>query len=183
MVAQRTPSQTVIDALEIAKEDAEQARYNCLQSPWSDRIQVHQVALQDFHTDKNMISSSAIRLSFPTSLLSPHSGRTLARHTESLSFRQLLEAATCLLTSSGRLSVILPYVEGLAFTELAMEYHFHCVRKWTFQTRSHKKPERLLLDFSHIKQETEIGELTLYDSNNQWSEEYRLLTRDFYLYA
>jgi tRNA1Val (adenine37-N6)-methyltransferase len=105
----------------------------------------------------------------------------VARHTENLSFLELLETATKLLSEKGKLNIILPYTEGVQFIALAEKNNLHCSRKWSFRTRKEKPIERWLLEFSKTKIETEAGEILLYSSGDEWSQEYKILTRDFYL--
>ena len=52
MLAQRTTSDVLIDAVEVESDDAAQAKENVLQSPWPRRIDVHHTPIQNFHSDE-----------------------------------------------------------------------------------------------------------------------------------
>src|SRR5690349_11091056 len=52
MVAQRTPNEVIIDAVENLEPDARQAKENADRSPWSQRIHVHCSTIQNFSRAK-----------------------------------------------------------------------------------------------------------------------------------
>jgi tRNA1Val (adenine37-N6)-methyltransferase len=181
MVAQRTPPEVQIDAVEFEKEDAAQATENVLQSPWPGKIKVYHTAIQDFHPDKKydlMVSNPPY---FVNSSLPPEKKRSQARHTRELSFEDLLYSAHRLLAPSGRLAVILPFEEGLTFLELAKGRHLYCQRQCAFRSRSHKPIERWLFEFGDRERAFVNEELVLYDDGEAWSAQYRRITQDFYL--
>jgi tRNA1Val (adenine37-N6)-methyltransferase len=181
MLAQRTPEAVTIDAIEIEKQDAEVAALNVVHSPWPQKIQVHQTALQDFFPKKKYDLVVANPPYFVNSLLPPEKKRSDARHAHALSFSDLLESTLRLLNPGGRLSLILPYREGLQFIEQSESRGIFCIRKCAFQSRSHKPIERLLLEFSRKAIMPREEALTLYRHGNAWSEDYQELTRDFYV--
>lgn len=181
MMAQRTAEPVLIDAVEIEKEDHEQALQNVLQSPWASKISVHHTAIQNFspsHPYDLVISNPPY---FINSWKPPEKKRSQARHTHELSFDELLSAASRLLTPTGRLAVVLPYQEALQFTALAKDHGLHVVRRMEFRSRAHKPVERLLLEFSRQAADVKEESLILHDQGEEWSEDYRRLTREFYL--
>ncbi|MCW5909500.1 MAG: methyltransferase [Cyclobacteriaceae bacterium] len=180
MLAQRTSPDAHIDAIDISAEDCEVAQQNVAQSPWPEKIKVHHAALQEYFSEPyDLIVSNPPY--FINSYKPPTEKRIQARHTEQLSFADLLTAAGRLLTPSGSLQVVLPCTEGLQLIMLAERHALYCARKWSFRTRANKPIERLLLEFSRQKRTVNEGEILLYDTADEWSDQYRLLTRDFYL--
>lgn len=181
MLAQRGTPGTKIDAIDIAPADIQQARENVSRSPWPERITVHHTAVQDFipvNRYELIVSNPPY---FERSLLPPDKLRTIARHTHNLPFPEFLSHASRLLAEKGRLAVILPYSEGLKVTDLAQNEDLHVVRKTEFRSRAEKPVERLLIEFSREKHEAEKSELVLYAKGNAWSQDYKRLTREFYL--
>lgn len=181
MLAQRTPDTVAIDAIEIEKQDAEIAMSNILQSPWPQKIRVHHSALQNFSPAKQYDLIVTNPPYFVNSLQPQEKKRSDARHTVMLPFSDLLESSLRLLHPGGRLALILPYQEGLQFTEQAKSLGLFCNRTCTFRSRSHKPIERLLFEFSRKKTNTREESLVLYNDDNVWSDSYRRLTRDFYV--
>lgn len=181
MLAQRTPEHAMIDAVEIEKSDADQAAKNFLHSPWADRINVHHLPIQQFHTLKRYDAIVANPPYFNNSQSPPDARRYQARHTITLSYEELIASTLRLSQDNGRLSVILPYVEGLQFKELANQKGLSCSRQYSFRTREGKPIERWLMEFSRAPETAEIGEILLYADGDEWSDSYKELTHDFYL--
>jgi tRNA1Val (adenine37-N6)-methyltransferase len=180
MLAQRA-KQAIIDAVEIEQEAFEDATENIASSPWADRIRVHHHSIQDFNSTTQFDLIVSNPPFFQNSFKPPDAKRGVARHTQHLTFPELLNTVKKFLAPSGKLSIILPYTEGLEFITLASTYRFHCSRKWSFRTRAEKPIERWLLEFSNMKVVPEEGEILLYKNEDEWSDGYKELTRDFYL--
>jgi len=181
MLAQRTPSRTLIDAVEPSAPDAEQARSNAARSPWHHRVKIHQRAVQDFYpsgTYDLIISNPPF---FSSSLLPPSGQRAQARHTVGLTHEDLLKSVSRLLAKDGRFAVILPATEGDHFRQTAQTLGLAVMRSLAFYTRPGKKQERWLFELSGTRRDVQEETMILYDQGTQWSAEYRTLTRDFYL--
>lgn len=181
MLAQRTRPATRIDAVEIETRDAQQAMENVQQSPWPEKITIYKALVQRFNPEKEYDLIVSNPPYFENSWLPPEEKRSQARHTHQLSFQDLLITATRLLTKQGRLAVILPYFEGLKFLDLAQSFHLFPIRKTVFRSRAHKPVERLLLELAYEGKLEAEQEIILYESGENWSEEYKKLTREFYL--
>jgi tRNA1Val (adenine37-N6)-methyltransferase len=183
MLAQRTAAAQV-DAVEVDQEAARQAQQNAENSPWAERITVLHQNFNDFAR----LSTSRYDLIvsnppyFRQSLASPDSGRTLARHAEELRHEELIKGTAQLLNLHGKLAVVMPYVEGNIFIALAAKSGLYCNRKLNVSTKKGKPVKRLLLEFSRNKEK--LDEQNLYIENNalnSFTNEYKLLTKDFYL--
>jgi tRNA1Val (adenine37-N6)-methyltransferase len=180
MLAQRTNEKTQIDAIDISSIDCDQARENIVQSPWPKKISVHHTSLQLFESDQyDLIVSNPPY--FINSYKPPTSGRTNARHTETLGHHELLLHAKRMLNPVGSLAVVLPLTEANQFQEIAQHDGWHATRKCTFQSKISKPIERILLEFQLVESPLHEESLVLYDENGDWSAAYRNLTKDFYL--
>jgi tRNA1Val (adenine37-N6)-methyltransferase len=181
MLAQRSDAIATVDALELAHSDYLQACENVNQSPWPTKVKVHLTRLQDFETEQRYDHIVSNPPYFNNSFKPPDASRVAPRHTETLTYTELLEHSKRLLTHKGKLSVILPYTEGLQFIELAKTFSLHLNRQWSFQARKEKPIERWLLEFSQQAGKVEDGEILLYEKEEKWSDDYKTLTKDFYL--
>lgn len=181
MAAQRSSHDVVIEAVELSQTAFEQAKENVQQSPWFDKIQIHLLSIQQFKSNKKFDCIISNPPYFNNSFKPPDKDRITPRHTDTLSFEDLLIHSKRLLTSKGKLNVILPYTEGLKFINLAKELSLYLTRQWSFRTRAEKPVERWLLEFCAVSNSVEKGEILLYSKNEEWSEEYKNLTKDFYL--
>lgn len=179
MAAQRTPD-ALIDAVELEQDDADQARVNVLNSPWPERVFVHNGAIQEFHTAERYDVIISNPPYFNNSQVPPDKRRHQTRHIVSLDYNTLTSIVRRLLKPDGKFNVILPYTEGLQFIEVAAQSKLFCSRKYSFRTRTTKPIERWLLEFSYQKLPTDEDEIILYEKGLDWSASYVALTRDYY---
>ena len=180
MLAQRSGNLTSIDAIESEGADAQQATENVSASPWANRVQVFHQSLQKFESEKfDLIVSNPPY--FINSQLPPATHRAKARHTNKLSFEELVNHSVRLMKSTCRLAVILPVEEGNKFRAMAQSYHLFCNRQLAFFSRANKPQERWLFEFSFQERLQIQQKLVLHGEGETWSEEYQSLTRDFYL--
>lgn len=185
MVAQRT-SNAQIDAVEPDSGSCEDALRNFAESPWADRLHLHGVTLQEYvscYAEKvqyDLIVSNPPY--FVDSLKAPDPVRNAVRHAVSLPFEELLDGVKALLAEHGRFAVILPVTEGVLLEKLALERSLHCVRKCLVQTKPGVPPKRVMMEFGR-KSVPLHSDLLIMETERQqeFTEEYRRLTRDFYL--
>ena len=181
MLAQRTDRKVKIDAIEIERADAAQARDNVLISSWPNKITVFEKSLQEFNPEVPydlIISNPPF---FIHSLLPPSPHRTRSRHTRQLTYDELISNAIRLMSTSGTLAVILPVHEGNHFRLLAFNYGLHLQRQLAFYSRKEKPQERWLFEFGLSRGLSKEEKLVLYDEDNVKSHDYINLTKDFYL--
>ena len=179
MLAQRNPEAEVV-AVDIDSESAAQARDNVAASPWSDRVTVEECAVQDFVSDLKFDLIVSNPPYFVDSQKCPDGSRNTARHTDTLSFSELMKAAERLLAPDGRFAVIVPAESAMSVIAAG---NMHLVRRCDVRTKPSAQPKRVMLEFSPrfegaaLREELTIGDGT----NGGYSPEYVALTRDFYL--
>ncbi|MEE4197513.1 MAG: tRNA1(Val) (adenine(37)-N6)-methyltransferase [Bacteroidales bacterium] len=182
MLAQR--SNASIDALEIDARACAQALENINHSPWAERIHVIHQSFQDF-SEKNAAKYDLIVSNppyFQNSLTTPDARRTQARHNTDLQLDDLIGGTLQCLAPTGTLSLILPYLEGNLLIAGAAEKGLYCVRKTNVLPKPGRKPKRLLLEFQRNKKPLFEQNLVIEVSKrHQYSDDYKALTRDFYL--
>lgn len=109
MMAQRHPS-ALVTGIDIDAEAVGQAAENAAQSPFGLRVAMmvrdaSAAASDDLGQFDAIVCNPPF---FADALPSPDARRTMARHTATLSFRQLMACARRLLADGGELSVIVP---------------------------------------------------------------------------
>ncbi len=181
MLAQRASEDVHIDAVEIEHHDALQAKENILNSPWPNRISVHELPIQHFTSELKYDLIASNPPYFNNSFQPPDKKRLQTRHTISLDFTELLSSVVRLLKPDGKFNLIIPYIEGLEFIDLAKQHSLFCSRQWSFRPRGEKPIERWLLEFQLQSTKKEEGEIIHYSKADQWTEDYKNLTKDFYL--
>lgn len=182
MIAQRNPK-AIIDAIDIDKECVMQAQQNVINSPFKHRIHVQRESFQRFVQQKKVKYDLIISNPpyFQNSVKPPNLARSNARHTDSLSFYEIISEGVSLLTNDGIISLILPYDFKQTVLEYAATENLFVHRITNVFPVPHKSPKRLLVEFG--KREVEFVEqnLTIELSRHQYTDEFKALTRDFYL--
>ena len=181
MLAQR--SQTKIDAVEIDEASFIQAKENVTRCPWSSRIALYHNSFQGFSSEQNVNYDLIVSNPpyFIKSLKSPQAARNSARHNQELSQDDLVEGVVKLLKNEGIFSAIFPYIEGNIFVAKAAAKGLFCSKRVNVIGKQGTGVKRLLLEFRKQKLPFEESELTIRDKDDGFTQEYRLLTKDFYL--
>ena len=175
MLAQRYP-QGRVTALDIDKGAVRQTEQNVAQSPFADRIEVIQGAVQTFESKDCYDAIVSNPPFFVDSLNAPDPQRNIARHAETLTYSQLMQAAWRLLKDDGELSVVVPFDYRQRMEDEAIFVGFFPSRVCAVRTAAHKAPKRFLLAFRKHPCNCEKTEMTI------GNETYNRLTQDFYLY-
>ena len=107
MIAQRNAS-AVINAIDIDHDAIEEATLNFKTSPWSERLTAIEGDFNELQTAERYDLIVSNPPYFTNGVLPTGDARTQARHTGTLSYRQLIEGASRLLSDDGTLALITP---------------------------------------------------------------------------
>lgn len=178
MAAQRSTAEHIV-GIDVESVSAKRAQANFEASPWHERLRAECVAVQEYGAEPfDLIVSNPPY--FVDSLLPPDGGRTRARHTASLPFGELEEAMCRLLAPQGRAALILPPAEMERFAALA---RLKMVRRCDVRSVPNGEVKRVMAEFAHSAVgKCDCQSLTIETvRRGEFSEEYRRLTKDFYL--
>ena len=192
MMAQRFPEAEVV-GIDMDADACGQARENVMASPFRDRVEIVCCRLQDFGGTSEaaeglkaagvfdaIVSNPPF---FVDSLKNPDSKRTMARHTDSLPFRDLFAGVKRLLSDEGVFSAIVPAEVVKQFVAESCMLGFYLIRKCGVKTVERKQPKRFMLSFAkHRISPYEEHVETMIDSQGNRSEWYRKITEEFYLF-
>jgi tRNA1Val (adenine37-N6)-methyltransferase len=182
MLAQKIAAK--IDAIDIDENAFIQAQENVLMCNWKERINVHRISLQQF-ADKNLSCYDLIVSNppyFVDSSKANEESRTNARHTDQLSYFDLLNGVLKLLNPAGKFYVILPTKESELFCELAKQNKLFLTKLTKVITRTDKPEKRLLMRFEFTpKTFSEDSIVIEEDERHSYTNEYKELTKDYYL--
>lgn len=181
MLAQRTKT-ALIDAVEIDKVASKEAQENFNNSDWKDRLTISNQSLQNYQPNKKydlIISNPPF---FIDATKAPENNRNTARHTDTLSFEELISSVERLLAENGIFSLILPVNEAERFIKMAFEAQLYLNRKCLVKPNPTKAPKRVLMAFSFNKSTLLEEALTIETGKRHvYTQKYISLTKDFYL--
>ncbi len=173
-----------IDAIDIDESAYVQATENVNASKWKDRISIYHESLQEFARNRN--SSYDLIVSNPPYFVDSskalEESRTNARHTDLLPYKDLLEGVLKLLNTGGKFYAILPKKESELFCEMAAEQKLYLTKLTRVITRTDKPEKRLLMRFEFSPKPISEDSITIEDdARHSYTNEYKELTRDYYL--
>lgn len=180
MAAQRNSEADVL-GIDIDELAVAQARGNVAESPFNRRIEC---ILQDVLTFESEAPFDAILCNppfFTEDTLPDNRSRALARNNKCLPFPQLIKKVAVLLAENGTFSLIVPSGLAQEIVGLCMENGLHLVRRSQIHTTARKPPRRTLLEFSRQNRSCEMLTLRLVADDGTRSQQYKELTKDFYL--
>ncbi len=179
MLSQKNNSK--IDAVEIDKSAYNQAVTNINESIYKDRISVYNNSIQEFSTNilyDLIISNPPF---FQNHLKSKNFSRNNSLHTDTLTFEDLIEIMTRLLSFNGIFVVLLPSYESSIFEQLATLEKFYLQKKLTIRHRKGSKILRIITTFGRIKEEIINEELIIKNPDESYTTDFQMLLKDYYL--
>ena len=182
MLAQR--SNAKIDAVEIDNEAFLQASDNFLKSPWNERLHIFHSSIQEYtkSCDKKYDLIVSCPPYFLNSMKAPDKQRKLARHTDSLTFEELLSASLRLLKPDGKFCVIIPFDLNKLFCDKALIEGYYVSKATHMIPKEGKEPLRILLQMEREKKSCTCDSITILDKTGKsYTQEYIELTKDFYI--
>lgn len=183
ILAQRLIGKAEIHAIDVDDKAIIQSSDNFKNSPWPEKFAVHHSSIQEF----GMTSTERFDLIisnppfFTGGMLSENNDRNDVRHAIKLPHGDLLLAVSKLLKQDGSLVIILPYLQGLRFIEISESYRLYPTRITEVKSRTDKTVERLLIQFKKGKSLVMENELIIHADGDEFTNEYKSLTGDFYL--
>lgn len=178
MLAQRNLKSS-ITGIEIDEVASQEAQTNITNSDWQERIEIEHTSLQNFKPTKQFDLIVSNPPFFHENKAKDR--RATARHTNSLSFEELVESAANLLSAKGILGVIIPKSAEVNFCKIAASHNLYCNRVCNVKGNENVAVKRVMLEFSFFKSETTTEHLTIETARHQYTVEYIQLCKDFYL--
>ena len=185
MLSQRSP-QSMVTGVELDANAAKQAEENATSTGW--KIKIINKSIQDFSSQCeekfDLIVSNPPY--FINSLKAPEKNRNTARHTDELSYEELIESAEKLLSEEGKFSVIIPYSEEENFIGIANKRNLIAESSVRIIPKVGKEPKRSVITFCRCKNKINcninVTELVIEkEERHCYSDEFKKLTADFYL--
>lgn len=184
MVAQRAP-QAAVTAVEVESGAAREAAANFAASPFADRLSIVSSDFQSFaksccHKFDLVVSNPPY---FNGTYKSIDAQRTAARHTELLPSEDLIEGVLQVIEPEhGRFAAIFPYADAAVFIAKAAGAGLYCSRLLEILPKSGRSAKRMAAEFTTTRPAEVITEqLVILDESGCYTDQFKVLTRGFYL--
>ena len=180
MLMQRCP-EAEVEGIDIDEAAVEQARENGVRAFCS--------SLQEWLNHKSQITNHKYDLIvsnppyFQNSLKNPDKGRQTARHTDTLSYADLIKHSARLLKEEGCLALILPAEAEMEVRGLAAAEKLSLTHVTRVYSKVSKPARRVLMSFQYsaVSIQTVEDSLILEDEKGGRSAAYSKLCQEFYL--
>jgi tRNA1Val (adenine37-N6)-methyltransferase len=178
MLAQRSNSK--ITAVELDESAARQAQINVGNCPWKDRIEIIQgdFCNYSFPCQYDYIVSNP---PYFKDLSCADKQRNLARHTDSLTYENLIDGVVKLLKPQGQFSVIIPFLSVNKMIDIALFHDIYLSDQLDIQSVSNKAPIRSILTFGRNVTESKHGTLIIEESPGKYSVQFISYLHDYYI--
>jgi tRNA1Val (adenine37-N6)-methyltransferase len=182
MLAQR--SNAAVTGIDIDESSVEEATENANKSPWKNRINFRHISVQNFCTLKytpvfDLIVSNPPF--FVNSLKSPVPARNISRHTDTLSFEDLILSVNHCLSIAGLFAIIIPVTITETVQEQCKNQRLYCTAILEVFPTEYKPANRNILLFAREEKQKQIQKLVVRNPFNEYTNTYRLLTKEFHL--
>lgn len=184
MLAQRTTDSVQIDAVELDDNAALQATENFAQSPWVSRMALHHCALQSFAAQTPSRYDLIITNPpyYQPGVECRNASRGTARYTSELSHQTLLKHARRLASDKGKMAVVLPCDISVDFIQLAAREEWFLLQYTEVTEFANRAAHRALMLFGVEPASQRSGRLVIRDESKAYSDDFRELTKAFYLF-
>ncbi len=185
MLAHKNPKLN-ITAIDINENACKCAEYNIQHSDFASRINVKHISLQEFAK----ISSEYFDLIicnppyFSKSLKSPNIFKNTYRHQGELTYETLVDSVKILLKDTGVFYVLVPYYEYDKFIRILHSKTLYIHSQLSvFSNINKPTPYLFILEIrKNFAQPIKEKCLFIHDEKNEYTSEYVLFTKEFYLY-
>lgn len=171
------------DAVEIDRDSYEEASLNFRNSAWGEKLAVYHEDVKSF-ADKNIAKYDLI-VSNPPFFFGDNvpqkTKKGLARHTNTLAYKDLLVSVKKMLKPDGRFALVLPAIESVAFLKIASELGFSLQKEMKIIPIEGKEPNRINMQLIANQCKTISETFVLRYENHVFTREYKEFLKDFYL--
>ena len=180
MMAQRNTA-AIIDAIDIDADAFAQAGENFLNSTWGERLYAHHTSLQDYFPAKKYDLIISNPPYFVDDFKTEDHQKNIAKHSLSLSYQELVSGINRLLSDAGSATLVLPVFNLQLFESLASEQKLFVVKLTEVIAVEGKSPYLVLIKLGRRQMEYSKDRIVIQNEEGIFTNEYKELTKEFYL--
>jgi tRNA1Val (adenine37-N6)-methyltransferase len=173
-----------IDAVEVDKGSADECRQNFGKSPWTDRLHVHHVPIQEFRPEVPFDFIVSNPPFFHNDLKSPSAARNAALHSDSLTLDQLFQHSFSILNPGGTFALLVSQRRSDEVNKLAGKFNVHISNETSVCQSPLKTPFRVMYRIINKAGSSSKSKDVIFikKDNDKYSDEFVALLKDYYLY-
>ena len=181
MLAQRFEKATIY-SIEINLDAASECSLNFDQSKWRDRLHSIHNSFLNYNPDIkfDLIISNPPYFSQTTKPISEK--RTLARHDDSLSLKNLIFTSEKILNKNGIIALIIPYSDMFKIKSIVENSNLYFKRICLVRGVKNNPIKRMLVELTKNQLEVIKENLVIENSRHKYTEDYKNLCKKFYLH-
>jgi tRNA1Val (adenine37-N6)-methyltransferase len=168
-----------VTGIDIDKIASQEAQLNISNSDWKEKIEIKHTSLQEFTSQLKFDLIVSNPPFFPQN--KSQQSRDIARHTNRLSFEDLIYNAAKLLSKKGIFSVIIPKDSEEYFCKIAATHKLYCNRVCYIKGNEVSEVKRVMMEFTFVISIILTEYLTIERSRHNYTDKYIQLCKDFYL--
>jgi tRNA1Val (adenine37-N6)-methyltransferase len=183
MLAQRFTG-AKIDAIEIDENAAKTAENNFKNAPFCANLSVFSFSFEMFFVNYPYKKYDLIISNPPfhiNSLESPKAKKSLAKHVGEEFFENLIQQVSAHLTADGLCWLILPLQAAELVKQLAYQHKLYLQKVITVRSFGNSEPHREILVLGYQEISTEMVKFTIYQSKDNYSDEYKTLLKPYFI--
>jgi len=186
LLAQRcddTHSPARICGIDVDAPSAAEAAANFADSPWAERLTAANTALDLYHPQAAIDLIVSNPPYFDDSLTNSDERLSSARHSVSLSYRDILRFSEQFLSKTGRVCMILPSDVEFRLLREARSRGLFLKSIVRVRTTPAKLAKRMVCEFSFVRVAQPSESVLTIQDNGTYTAQYLELMRDYYLFA
>lgn len=181
MIAQK--NNVEIDAVEIDTEAAEQAKENINASPWNKQIKIFNEDILTFQPAKKYDCIICNPPFYENELRSEAEKKNIAHHSRQLTIAQLLSVIKNHLKENGFFFLLFPFKRKEEIEKLFLQNELHPSKSVILQQSVKHSPFRVIAEGVHKKTNAQtIETISIWNEEQQYTERFTELLKDYYLY-
>jgi tRNA1Val (adenine37-N6)-methyltransferase len=170
-----------VDAIDIDEGAYLQAKENFEQSMWNERLKAFHSPLQTYQPDKQCEIIVSNPPYFIDDLKTTSEKKNLAKHSTGLSYEELANGVETLLEPKGKVFIALPFFNLELVKQIFIKRDLFVERFTAVRAVAGKNPYLALIQLQRQQTEPAKDEIVIQNNAGNFTEQYRALTKDFYL--
>jgi tRNA1Val (adenine37-N6)-methyltransferase len=183
MLAQKNPATNIL-AVEIDKDAAEQAAKNIGASVWKDHVDILKTDVKEFSSLEKFDLIFSNPPFYENELRSETDRKNIAHHSENLTLKELLDITKTNLNADGNFFLLFPYKRNDEIKKLFKDHQLYIAKILLIRQSIKHDYFRIFIkgNLNATEKEIEFDEMSIWDENQQYTNEFIRLLKDYYLH-